>query len=97
MKDSSFKTVISLSGRDKGKYYVVLESRGQRLLLADGNVFTTDRPKVKNPRHTVLLADGILGSSCTNEQIKYHLKRIRKEYAQEQQTRTGGAPCQKQM
>jgi len=48
--------VVSLRGRDAGHiFYVVGESPG-RVLVADGRLHSTRRPKAKNPRHLRALA-----------------------------------------
>ena len=38
----------SLAGHDKGRLYVVLETAGDSVLVADGKYRTLDRPKRKN-------------------------------------------------
>lgn len=56
------QVVMSRTGRDVNRYYVVVEWYGERVLLANGNKRTLAAPKAKNIRHiiptkTVLLAD----------------------------------------
>ncbi len=43
--------VISKSGSDAGKAYVILEFAADRLVLADGKRHTISSPKKKNIRH----------------------------------------------
>ncbi|GEM_PF-671537 len=43
--------VKSLAGRDKGKHYLVVGFKNDRILLADGRSRTLSRPKKKNARH----------------------------------------------
>ena len=43
--------VQSRKGRDVTRRYVVLGCDGERLLLANGQKFTLENPKRKNPRH----------------------------------------------
>ncbi len=45
------QAVISLSGRDKGRYLVVTEVGTDFIFVADGKLRTLDRPKRKNPKH----------------------------------------------
>ena len=43
--------VWSTQGRDAGRYYLVTGFTGDRVLVADGEVRTVNRPKKKNIRH----------------------------------------------
>lgn len=43
--------VESLTGRDQGNYFVVLDFDGERLILVDGDRRKFDKPKRKNSRH----------------------------------------------
>ena len=53
------EAVISLQGRDKGKYYVIVEVQGDRVLVADGVKRKKDNPKIKNVKHLRLLPRNI--------------------------------------
>ena len=44
--------VLSRSGRDAGKHFVVLAVEGEYLLLADGRVRKIEKPKRKKLKHT---------------------------------------------
>lgn len=48
--------VRSLKGRDRGRTFLVLEDRGERVLIVDGDIHPLARPKRKNPKHVALLA-----------------------------------------
>lgn len=48
--------VISLSGRDKGKAFLVVAAEGDYLLLADGALRRIEKPKRKKRKHTQFLA-----------------------------------------
>ena len=48
--------VKSTAGRDKGKYFFVLDVEEEFLLLADGKTRKLERPKRKKRRHTALAA-----------------------------------------
>ena len=43
--------VLSLSGRDKGKYFFVVETAGDYALIADGKRRKLERPKRKKQKH----------------------------------------------
>ncbi len=43
--------VKSISGRDKGKLYLVIGFAGERVLLADGRSRKVSNPKKKNSKH----------------------------------------------
>ncbi len=49
------QVVISLKGKDTGRWYVVVGSqesaKEERVLVADGSRYTVARPKPKNPAH----------------------------------------------
>ena len=48
------RVVISVAGRDKDKYMVVVGLRGDCLLVANGKERRLDNPKPKNKRHIIL-------------------------------------------
>ena len=50
--------VRSTAGRDKGKLFFVLDEDGEHLLLADGKVRRTARPKRKKRRHVRFVCHG---------------------------------------
>lgn len=45
------QVVLSLAGRDKGKYYIVLSVQGSIVSVADGRIKKVERPKKKNIKH----------------------------------------------
>ena len=47
--------VKSIAGRDKGKYFFVLETEDEFLLLADGKTRKLGSPKRKKRKHTVFV------------------------------------------
>ena len=53
--------VRSLSGRDKGRCFLVVGEGVGRVLLADGDLRPVAKPKAKNPRHVGLV--GRLGEA----------------------------------
>lgn len=52
------KVVLSLSGRDKDHFYIVVDSdKAQNLLLANGKNKTVSNPKKKNIKHLSFIDD----------------------------------------
>ena len=47
--------VKSIAGRDKGKFFFVLDTEGEFLLLADGKTRRLESPKRKKRKHTVFV------------------------------------------
>lgn len=45
------KLARSLSGHDKGQYYVIMSEDESYVYLADGRIKTIDEPKRKNRKH----------------------------------------------
>ena len=46
------RVVQSVQGRDKGRYFLVMENPGKdRVVIADGLIHPLERPKKKNIRH----------------------------------------------
>jgi ribosomal protein L14E/L6E/L27E len=48
--------VVSLSGRDRGKYFLVVAVEGEYLFLSDGASRRVEKPKRKKRKHTQFLA-----------------------------------------
>ena len=48
--------VTSTAGRDRGKYFFVLDVEGEYLLLADGKTRRLESPKRKKRRHAAFAA-----------------------------------------
>ena len=67
--------VKSISGRDAGRFYVVMEIGKQGVLICDGKVHKLEKPKRKNPKHlapTRSMAD--VTELTTNNQLKRVLR-----------------------
>ena len=47
--------VKSIAGRDQGKYFFVLDTDGEFLMLADGKTRRLEAPKRKKRKHTVFV------------------------------------------
>ena len=52
--------VRSIAGRDKGKFFFVLDTEGEFLMLADGKTRKLENPKRKKRKHTAY----VTSSSC---------------------------------
>jgi len=69
--------VVSLSGHDSGKLFIVLAVEGSYALLADGKNRRLRKPKRKNIKHLKLCARGsspvaekIVGGQITDSEIR---------------------------
>ena len=79
--------VISLSGRDKGTFYLVIKSTENRVYLVDGKVRKIRRPKIKNVKHVAFTgknlkaaAEDILsGAPYGNQRLKKELNALSRE------------------
>lgn len=69
-------TVVSLSGHDEGKYFVVTaEVSADFVLIADGKSRTVEKPKLKRKKHLRVVAEG--GEiSPTNAALKRRIKKF---------------------
>lgn len=52
-------TAVSLSGRDKGAYYAVVDTDEAYIYVCDGKAHPLDNPKRKNPKHLSVLGAGL--------------------------------------
>lgn len=75
----------SLSGRDKGRLYLILKVQGERLYLCDGSYRTLSNPKQKNRKHVRLMpvffpeiAERAGEGKDENSEIRAALKRLKK-------------------
>lgn len=71
--------VQSKRGRDCGKYYVIVEVRGQYAYLADGKTRTQAQPKKKNLKHLYLMPrnvfrEGIARDGAFDNNVAHLLK-----------------------
>lgn len=70
--------VVSVMGRDKGRYFIVIDASSQYVYLADGDIRKLDRPKkkkIKHTRHTGMKDEWIAaqiasGQKLTNSQLR---------------------------
>lgn len=70
------KLVTSNAGRDAGKSYIVVESAGEYLLVANGATKTMEMPKKKKIKHVVLteILDDELKSGIISKDKNINLK-----------------------
>lgn len=69
----------SKAGHDAGKIYVIMETDGAYVYLADGRIRTLDRLKKKKKKHVQLICEQYDISEMTDVKIKYILKNRNKE------------------
>ena len=72
MELSKSDIVISLSGRDKGKYFFVVETAGEFVLIADGRCRKLERPKKKKRKHVELVArqaSQVAAKICSGDKV----------------------------
>ena len=74
--------VKSVSGRDKGRHFVVMCLENNLAGICDGKLRKIDKIKKKNPKHIKLLGEGTKefkellgkGEKITNAQVKQEIK-----------------------
>ncbi len=71
--------VVSLSGHDKGKLYIVTGTKDKKILLCDGKSKRLDCPKSKNKKHLKEIGKVDLSSynPLYDAHIEKELKRIK--------------------
>ena len=84
--------VVSLTGRDKDKCFLVVGKDKDKVLIVDGKTRKVDRPKVKNVKHVKQISTA--NAECVAENIKngqkvgnkriYKLIKTEKEKIQEE-------------
>ena len=81
MEFSKSQIVLSKSGRDKGRMFIVLDTEPDFVLLADGKLRRVEKPKLKKTKHvsfvantTGCIADKIIsGEQLLNSEIRKQL------------------------
>lgn len=79
--------VRSLAGHDKGCLFIILKEEAEYVYLADGKTRTAGKPKRKKKKHIQIshirdqeLSEALMGGGAvTDEQIRYVIRRCRKE------------------
>lgn len=60
--------VCSKAGRDKTQYFAVVDFAPGRVLVADGQRYTLDDPKPKNPAHLAPTSTVLPAAALSNDQ-----------------------------
>ena len=83
MKINEADIVVSLNGRDEGKYFLVIGTEDEYSLLADGKCRRIEKPKRKKDKHLKLdgKADDHIASRLASGE-KVSNSEIRRELAQ---------------
>jgi len=76
--------VVSLNGRDVGKRFIVVETRDEYSMIADGKGRRIEKPKLKKNKHLVLedkaegpIADKLKDNErVTNNELRRFLRTI---------------------
>ena len=78
----------SKAGRDKDRVYLVLDEKGEQLLLADGKTRSLQHPKIKNRKHVQIIKNvpGEILKLCYQKEALWDegIKRAIKLYQQEE-------------
>ena len=85
MRFEKAQIVRSLSGHDSGQLFCVMDTDGERLLLADGKRRRVNKPKQKNVKHVAsvgsfehpTLEKVRAGQSVTDKELRIALAQIR--------------------
>ena len=93
MKLSKSDIVLSLSGRDKGKYFFVVDTAGEYVMIADGRYRKLEQPKKKKQKHLQLVLrmnSGVPAKICSgdkvlNSELRRALAEIRQEIMSQNQ------------
>jgi len=87
MELSKSDIVKALSGRDKGKYFFVVDTAGEYVMIADGRYRKLEQPKKKKQKHLQLIqkaSSGVAAKICSgdkvlNSELRRELAVIRQE------------------
>ena len=79
--------MLSLSGRDKGKYFFVVDTAGEYVMIADGRYRKLEHPKRKKQKHLLFVSDGnscvaakiCSGDKVLNSELRRELAILRQE------------------
>jgi len=93
MEIAKSNIVRSDAGRDKGKFFYVLDVQGEYLLLADGRFRKVESPKRKKRKHVLFVADDDTRLSAkikgegkiTNSELRRALAEYREEVYPDQE------------
>jgi len=87
MDESLFaRLVISKSGHDKGKLYIIIKSDKSNVYLCDGVLKKLDNPKKKNIKHiqfTNYISDEIIKRNKNNKLHDEDVRKVIDQYKKE--------------
>lgn len=76
--------VISLKGRDSGRFLIVVEASDGKVLVVDGKERPVDRPKLKNIKHIQLTSTVVSEEQMlTNRSIRHALNDFKAAHVKE--------------
>lgn len=98
MKDDGWlnRAVVSLAGRDRGIFCIVVQEEEEYLFLADGRLRPVERPKKKKRKHARLLTDAcgepirFDGELLTNRFVRQFLRETVERVSSDEGTRSDG-------
>ena len=64
--------MLSLSGRDKGKYFFVVDTAGEYVMIADGRYRKLEQQKKKKQKHLQLILrhdSGVAAKICSGDKV----------------------------
>lgn len=68
--------VRAAAGRDKGRYFVILQTDGKYVMIADGKTRRLSSPKKKNIAHISLTKQHIDTENLTDKKLRMALKQF---------------------
>lgn len=76
--------VLSLKGRDSGRFLIVLEVKNDKVLVLDGKERPIERPKLKNIKHIQLTSTVVSEEQMlTNRSIRHALNDFKAAHVKE--------------
>ncbi len=71
------RVVISKAGRDKNNFFIVLNTVGERVYIADGKIRKIENPKAKNIKHLQKTNMYFtIDDNVTNKKLKMMIKEL---------------------
>ena len=76
--------VIVTAGKDRGQYFLIVQTSEKRVYIANGRRVKVQKPKAKNPKHLSVVSGGQCPEPCTNRNVKVFLKPYTTKYFKEE-------------
>lgn len=71
------RVVISKAGRDKNNFFVVVNTIGERVYIADGKIRKIENPKIKNIKHLQKTNMYLtIDETVTNKKLKMMIRKL---------------------